>query len=99
MGKIYLALICFGFSCISNAAQTLAPLDTSELQSYTSTACSDHADPAICKKAFLKFMSYVKTNDDYFYFCQKQKENGMTVNKDSCEKSQALRDFLDNPGN
>jgi hypothetical protein len=40
-------------------------------------------------------MGYIKTNDDYYYFCQKQKEAGMTINKDSCNKSEALREFLE----
>ncbi|MCK2062229.1 hypothetical protein J3M38_25440 [Citrobacter freundii] len=87
----------YGFSCLSSATQTLAPLEPNELQSYTSTVCSDHANPELCKKAFIKFMGYIKTNDDYYYFCQKQKEAGMTVNKDSCNKSEALREFLDKP--
>ena len=97
MKKLVLFILFSGFSCISNATQTLTTLEPSELESYTSTVCSDHANPALCSKAFYKFMGYIKTNDDYFYFCQKQKEMGMTVNKESCNKSQALRDFLDNP--
>lgn len=97
MKKLVLFVLFFGFSCVSNATQTLAPLEPSELQSYTSTICSDHANPELCKKAFFKFMGYIKTNDDYYYFCQKQKEAGMTINKDSCNKSEALREFLDKP--
>jgi hypothetical protein len=41
-------------------------------------------------------MGYIKTNDDYYYFCQKQKEAGMTLIKIH-NKSEALREFLDKP--
>ncbi len=97
MKKLVLFILCFCLIPISNATQTLAPLESSELQSYTSTVCAEHANPELCSKAFYKFMCYIKTNDDYFYFCKKQKEMGMSINKESCNKSQALREFLDNP--
>ncbi|AXF64474.1 hypothetical protein DVA44_10300 [Leclercia sp. W17] len=95
MKKIVLCLMILGFSCTSNATQTLNPLEPSELQTYASTICAEHANPELCKRAFFKFMGYVKTNDDYYSFCQKQKESGMTVNLESCNKSRALRDFID----
>jgi len=64
MKKLVLFVLFYGFSCLSSATQTLAPLEPNELQSYTSTVCSDHANPELCKKAFIKFMGYIKTNDD-----------------------------------
>lgn len=86
----------FFVSFMANSGPVLEP---QELQSLTSTVCSEHADPALCVKAFDKVIGYVKTNDDYYVFCQKSKESGMAVNKDLCDKSQQLREFIDKNAN
>lgn len=94
MKKIFLCL--FFISSIVNASSVLS---SEELESITKSICAEHPDPNLCIKGFNKLIGYVKTNDDYYAFCQKATESGMSVDKEQCKKSQALRDFIDSNAN
>lgn len=90
-------LFCFVF--LTSAANATQILEPQELQKLTSTICSQHLDPTLCVKAFYKVISYAKENDDYFYYCQKSKDSGMSPDKELCGQSQILRDFIDQNAN
>lgn len=91
--------LLFGFVFLSSAANATQILEPQELQKLTNTICSQHSDPELCVKAFYKVISYAKENDDYFYYCQKSKDSGMSTNKDLCNQSETLRNYIDQSAN
>ncbi|HCB2065792.1 MULTISPECIES: hypothetical protein [Klebsiella pneumoniae complex] len=91
--------LLFGFIFLTSAANATQILEPQELQNLTNTICSQHSDSALCVKAFYKVISYAKENDDYFYYCQKSKDSGMSTDKELCNQSKMLRDFIDQNAN
>lgn len=93
MKKIVLCL--FFIISVANASSVLS---SEELESVTKSICADHPDPNMCIKGFNKIIAYTKANDDYFYFCEKSKGTDL-FDKDQCDKSKELRDFIDRSAN
>ena len=90
--KKIIGILCVLLTSYSYASGVIKP---SELKNFVNSACSEHTNKESCEKAIYKFMSYVQENDDYFMQCQKLKSSGMSINRDACQQSKELRDFIE----